>query len=265
MIITDKFVLLKYPKTGSKFAREVLLKVHSNKKHSFFEKVLFRLNIKNRPSFRIHEAPNIREMSHKRNFMDQHGIYIQIPKEERHKKIVSIIRDVYDRYISMYEFKDWIRTPWIDENELKQQYPDYPELSFRDFLLMLFEHNPIQDLPEVNKKLSIGPATSQFILFFFKDPFKILNEIDEEYINSDRFKNDIADISFLNQNNLNQELYEFLTANGYNKNEVQFILNEQKMNTSRPEGKNKDDYFSEELYDMVHKKDKLLFKILEHI
>ena len=63
MIITDKFVMINFPKTGSAFARKMLQIVHHGNNYSYLYKFLFKLNILKRPYFEILEVPNIRDMS----------------------------------------------------------------------------------------------------------------------------------------------------------------------------------------------------------
>ncbi|NND51913.1 MAG: hypothetical protein HKN54_05875 [Flavobacteriaceae bacterium] len=265
MIVTDKFVMINFPKTGSAFARKMLQIVHHGSNYSYLDKLLFKLNIVKRPYFEIFEVPNIRDMSHRRNFMDEHGIFIQIPDEHRKKLVLSIKRNIYDRYISIYEFEDWKRDPWLDIDVLKNKFSNYPDLSFEQFMSLILNNNPMELLPEVNRKLPVGPITSQFILFYFREPFKILNSIDEHYIASEDFKKDLADIRFIDQANLNNELFQFLKDLGYKERRIKFILDGQPINKSTPAGKTRDDYFTEELYKEVQSKEKLLFKILDHL
>lgn len=263
MIITDSFVMINFPKTGSAFARKMLQQVHHGSNASILEKACYRLRIKKRPFFLVHEEPNIREVTHRRGHLDEHGIYIQIPKAHIHKKVISIKRNIYDRYISLYEFRNWEKSPWLDVEMLKNKFSNYPNISFKDFMHIILDHNPIELLPEVNKSLTIGPATAQFILFFFKEPFKTLKEIDDDYVKSDAYKKDISPVIFLDQANLNEELYKFLREEGYPKRKVKFILEAKKINNSTPKHKTRNDYFTPELYDLVNEKEKLLFKMLE--
>lgn len=263
MIITDRFVMLNFPKTGSAFARKMIGKLYDNRRKSIINKILYRTRLKSRPYYEVFRAPNIRDMSHKRNFMDEHGVFIQIPEVHKHKKVISIKRDIFDRYISLYEFGDWKRAPWLAKTKLKKCFKNYPNITFREFMKLIIEYNPIEMLPEVNRKLPIGPATAQFILFFFKNPFKILNKIDNNYIESDAYKEDMADVHFLEQGNLNKNLYDFLVNQGNKKSKVKFILKEKRINNSTPTNKTKDDYFTDELYHIVNEKDKLLFKFMK--
>lgn len=261
MIITDSFVMINYPKTGSAFARKMLQQVHHGKNETILEKVSYRLGIKKRPLFLVHEEPNIREVTKRTGILDEHGVYIQIPKEHAHKKAISIKRNIYERYISLYEFRDWERAPWVDKEELLKKYPNYPDITFEEFMELLFNNNPFQQLPEVNNKLMVGPATAQFILFFFKEPFKILNKIDSSYISSGQYKNDMANVHFLDQKDLNVELYNFLRSQGYPKRRIDFIIEAKKINNSTPKGKTVRDYFTGDLLNLVNEKDNLLFNI----
>ena len=265
MIITDDFVMINFPKTGSTFARKMIQDIHCYNKYNFIEKFFYKIKFVKKPFFQILETPNIRNSSNKYKFMDEHGIYKQVPEIHKHKRLMTIKRDVFSRYISMYEFKDWQRAPWLNEKELKVKFDNYPDISFHDFVTLIIENNQIERLPDINKKLLIGPTTAQFILFYFKEPFKILNTIDEAYIQSDNYKNDMINITFLDQGKLNQELYDFLLSVGYKKNKIKFILEAQKINNSTPKGKTINDYFTKDLYDYISYHERFLLKIMEDL
>ncbi|WP_299334741.1 sulfotransferase domain-containing protein [uncultured Psychroserpens sp.] len=265
MIITDSFVMLNYPKTGSEFARKMIVQAYKSRHYSLLERVMFRSKLKKKPYLIIKEFPNIRDTSAKRGFLDEHGIYKQIPNEHRGKQIISIRRDIYDRYISLYEFRDWVKSPWLPKKDLDERFDNYEQITFSEFLHLLYEDNPREQLPEVNRKLPIGPATSQFILFFFKEPFKILRNIDDAYMNSDQYKEDMAPIKFLKQSHLNEDIFKFLKSNGFKEKDIEPILNAPKINNSTPIGKSRDDYFTPDLYDLVNNKERFLFKILNDL
>lgn len=259
MIITDKFVMINFPKTGSTFVRNVLKNIHTN--HSFFNKLLFFIGIKKKTSFLNLWLPNLRDNKFRNSPNDEHGIYMQIPNMHQGKKIVSVKRNLFERYISVYEYGYWKKSPPIDPEILKKENKNFPNISFNEFVRLWTTCNPLEYHHEINRKLPIGPATSQFILFYFKEPFKVLKNIDEEYLNSDAYKSDIADIHFLDQNNLNSELYEFLLCHGYSENEIAFIKSEKPVNISTPKNRTIDDYYSNDLKDFVKEKEFFLFKI----
>ena len=65
-------------------------------------------------------------------------------------------------------------------------------------------------LDGITPKIDLGYQTIQFIQFYFPDPEYVLKMIDEDYIQQKRYLNDMAEITFLHQENLNSELYDFL-------------------------------------------------------
>jgi hypothetical protein len=261
MIITDDFVMINFPKTGSTFVRNVLKRVHND--YSFLEKTVYFFGKKKKPLYINFWIENIRDTSFRYGVKDEHGLCSQIPKKHISKQIVSIKRNVFERYISLYEYADWKVAPWIKVSDIKKIYPNYPDLSFKEYLNLLFHFNPWEIHPKINRKLPMGPATTQFIVFYFKNPFKVLREIDENYLMSDYYKKDMYNVHFLEQNNLNDDLYNFLSKKGYKEQKISFIKNLKRQNVSRPKNKNIKDYFNDDLISMVREKDKFLFKIFK--
>ncbi len=259
MLITKKFVIINFPKTGSTFVRETLKKIHSDIDNNdrFFSFIKKKNNLLNL------WLPNIRADKLRYGVEDEHGLCCQIPKEHSYKKIVSVKRDLFERYISVFEYGDWKVSPWLDEKVILNKFKNYPNLSFKEFIQLMLEFNPWELHPKVNRKLPIGAASSQFIAFYFKKPFEILSKIDENYLSSSSFKSDMFDVHFLNQSNLNDDLYNFLLSNGYKKNDLKDVKTAKKINNSTPEDKSISDYFDESLKNRVKEKEKLLFKIFD--
>ncbi|MFD0864087.1 sulfotransferase domain-containing protein [Sungkyunkwania multivorans] len=258
MIITDDFVMINFPKTGSTFVRSVLHQIHHARVH---HKSPLRRLLSKDPEFVNLKLPNIRTTSFRKGLEDEHGICYQIPEEHRQKKIVSVKRDLFDRIVSSYEYMDWKKAPWISEGEIKERFPNYPNLGFEDYVHLLIEHNPLEVHPEINRKLPIGPLSSFFILFYFKEPFEVLRSIDEAYINSSKYKEDMFDVTFLDQANLNDELHRFLLSNGYKQKEIEFILTEEKKNTTEKNGRTTRDYFADPLLELIKEKEAFLYKV----
>ncbi|MEO5344741.1 MAG: hypothetical protein H7842_15775, partial [Gammaproteobacteria bacterium SHHR-1] len=94
MIITDEFVMLNMPKTGSSFARHAIREIYSN------------CNPK-RPCQELLVHQIDRQFAHKSP--GQHGTRRQIPAAHRHKPIVTIRRQPEQRYLSGYLFRHWAR------------------------------------------------------------------------------------------------------------------------------------------------------------
>lgn len=261
MIITDKFVMINFPKTGSTFVRNVLKKLHTD--FSLTDRILFKYGLKNKPYFENLWLPNIRDTKYRKSDNDEHGIYCQIPEEHKNKIIVSVKRNLFERYISVYEYGFWKKSPPMNPEILRKHNNNFPNLSFEEFVRLWTRNNPLEKHSRINRKLPIGPASSQFILFYFKNPFDILNKIDVNYINSDDYMQDMAEVIFLNQKELNSELVTFLSKIGYDSNKINFINNENQVNVSRPKNKTIDDYYSNELIEYVKEKEKFLFRIFK--
>lgn len=259
MIITDEFIMINFPKTGSTFVRNVMKELYSNT--NYLDKQLIKFKLKNEKRLINLQLPNIRVNSKAYGLKDEHGLFFQIPNEYKDREIVSVSRNLFERYISAYEYGNWKKHPWVDEEVLKNRYKTYPELSFKQYMDLVHFFNPYNSNPRINNKLNIGHATCQFILYYFKEPFKILNSINSNYIDSNRYLNDMAKITFLKQDNLNTDLYNFLISKGYNRKKTAFILKKGKENNSTPKGKKISDYFDKNLLNQTKERDKLLFNI----
>lgn len=251
--------MINFPKTGTAFARKILMDLHTN--HSTIDKVLFKMGLKKPEHFQNLLLPNIRTVSERKNINDEHGICDQIPKEHKNKPIVSIKRDVFKRYISLYNYEHWKKWPVLKIEVIKEKFPSFPNLSFSEFIKYMIEFNPHSYLPEINCPLSIGPLSSQYILFYFKNPFQVLREMDAKYLTEKKYLEDRYNVHFLDQGNLNNDLYDFLLQMGYEKNRIEYILDAPKINNSTPKDKGVDDYFTPDLKEIIFKKEALLFEL----
>ncbi|KAA3621333.1 MAG: hypothetical protein DWP94_10600 [Flavobacterium sp.] len=259
MIITDEFVVINFPKTGSTFVRNTLKRVHQSQ--SILNKLLIASRLQRKPYFENLWLPNIRTNNSRRNKLDEHGVCSQIPSNHLSKQIVSVKRNLFEHYISSYEYGDWKKAPWVEEEILNNKFANYPNLSFEQYVNLIHEFNPMEYHPRIGRKLNIGPASCQFLLFYFKRPFDIIIDIDQDYLEFKKYKDDMYPVHFLDQANLNEELYNFLIKYKYPKNRVSFILEEGKHNTSTPTNKSMDDYFTDSLMQKVKDKEALLFSI----
>ena len=230
MIITKKFVVVNLPKTGSTFVRFAIKKIYGNRyKKSFFLKVAKRLNLLKAPYQEL-ILPNIKFKKGVVNHSDQHGVYSQIPKEDKNKTIISVVRNPYDRLISSYEFAFWKGRPALEKDILKANLPNFPELSIDEYIdyLILVGENSFENKPQ---NLKIGHFSLQFIYFYFKDPNCVIQNLDTKYLESDTlFEKDMAQITFLKQESLNTDLITFLQQQGFKNEELEFIKLENKVN-----------------------------------
>ena len=261
MLITDQFVMLNFPKTGTTFVRDVLVRIHEQRAGG---NVLRKLCGKPAGIQKI-EVPNI-DASHKRGAMTAHGTFRQIPEAHRHKKVVSITRDPVSRYTSLYLFqvrKKQLRHPPAEAELLKQSFPSFPDLSFAEYYDMIQQFGCEGLLKGIKPKVELGSHSIKFIPFYFRDPEKVLREIDHDYIASERFREDMADVTFLHQETLNAELAGFLLKNGYSEEECALIDKAEKLNESKRSGNEKDhtSFYEDGVLERMRERDALLFKI----
>jgi len=261
MIITDDLVMLNFPKTGSTFAREVFKRVY-NERESRLHKLLVKAGLAN-PCIQDLLLPQIDEET-RRGAKAQHGTLRQIPAEHRHKPIVSIMRNPFSRYVSLYLFRWWEKVPLAGKSELLERFPHYPDLSFAEYYELEHLYGRKNRLRGIAPKIDVGLQSLQFILFFFPDPESVLKKIDDEYIAKGRYREDMASIHFLHQENLNRELKEFLVGIGMNRQALAFIDSMGKVNETEKkpgDGNDRDYYAGTALQDKILEHDRLLFAI----
>lgn len=254
MLITDSFVFLHLPKTGGTFVTTVLKKV---------EEQINNGKILGRTHFKELTLPNIKWVRC-RHQADQHGTYQQIPSKYLKFPIISVIRNPFDRYVSTYEFQNWIRNPAADLEAIIKLLPTYPELSFGEYLNYLSSFDLCNRPGYEQLKVDIGVQTFQFIQMFFKDPLATIKKMDESYLKSDEYVYDMPEITFLRMENLNQELFDILIKFGYPQNKIEFILEEKKIfppGSSRNDLKNWQQYYNRDTYEFVKHKERLLLKL----
>jgi hypothetical protein len=240
MIITDDFVLLNFPKTGTTFTRKILKKVYKDKYEELLLPVI---------SGRI----------------SQHGTYAQIPLAHREKTILSIVRNPFDRYVSLYFFRWFAQFPPDSPEILKKYYPNFPEISFSEFLDMVdrFQKTKLLQAYGISTHTDIGFQTIQFMAFYSRFPETALKELIEE--KSDCFLK-LPKIHFLRQEFLRQDLIDFLSSYHENQTIRKIIASEDDENVSRgPLEKNWRPFWTADLLEAYQKKEELLLnKFLDY-
>lgn len=258
MVITDKFVYIHKPKTGGTFVTDALLKLYDGKWNLLMHAKLATLKViryKNQFGTLIFTA-------------DKHGGCSHIPEGHLHKTIVSTIRNPYDYYVSQYEFGWWKRKEWLKYYSqfpwFKQKFPSFPAISFRQFMeLMHLAFNP-QGFIDFEDPASPGRNTFEFIEMYFKSPSNSYNKISVDYAQSGLIRDDMYPVKFIFTHKLNQQLYEFLCKMDYPQDKIEFILKKEKV---LPQGKGRNakqdwrQYYTDDLIDLVRKKDAFLFSI----
>lgn len=259
MIVTNDFVLLNFPKTGSSFVRQAVKQVYSQPQ-SRVSSLLTRLGIR-QPELVELMMPKIDE-EFDYGIVDQHGTYRQIPQAHKNKLILSITRNPFTRYVSDYQFQWWKKYPPTKVEVLKADYPQFPDLSFEDYYQMMHRYGRANRLRGIRPGIDIGLHTIRFIQFYFQEPESILAEITEHYIESEAYKKDMAKVHFLHQENLSVELKLFLVSLGFERSKVNFLNEAKPVNvTKRTTDRDIDKYYSEALVEKILLRDKLLFAL----
>jgi hypothetical protein len=263
MLITDEFVMINFPKTGSSFARAVLKQIH--RYDTLPNRIRRRVGLPNKPPLQELILPVI-DRRYPPGLRGQHGTYRQIPLEHRHKTIVSIIRNPFDRYVSLYLFGWWKRVLPAERSELEKAYPRFPDLTFVEYYDLANHVLRPNRLGGIQPKIELGLHTIQFIQFYFKEPERVLSEIDDDYIEQERYVQDMADVIFLRQRKLNQDLYQFLLNKGYPEADIRFIREAERVNTTsgRSDRANWKGFYTPALIAEVLKKDRLIFKLFDY-
>lgn len=259
MVITDQFVMLNLPKTGSSFARKALKRVHHY--DALPNKILRKLSLPGSSMIEMY-LPSL-DRRFPEGLQDQHGTYRQIPEGHRHKTVVSVIRNPFDRYVSAYLYGWWKTNLHTTKKRLQEAFPCFPDLSFGEYYEMIKLFGRENRLKGISPKIDLGFYTIQFIQFFFREPEKTLRLIDGDYLKQKRYLHDMAEVVFLHQENLNGELYDFLRSLGYPERDIGFIRNAEKVNVT-PRGDNQrrwEDLCSEDLRADILNKDRLIFEL----
>jgi len=262
MIITNSFVWINYPKTGSTFVREVLREIYSkiesdsnlaNKKYipdfkyltnkierklkdfSIGLKAEIHLGNQHRWMFEVLH-PELRPFTGDRfGRPTPHGTISQIPKKYCDLPVVSAIRDPVSRYISSYNYADWKKSDQLPDSiqSIQSIFPDFPNLDFQTFLIYLDRYYRIGKCVIGSDVFDVGPLSYDFLSFFTTNA---LSEDKNFYFNDWNDLNNITDkINFLKFSALNFDLYHLLLKIGFNQSEIPFILNKEPINQSSKE------------------------------
>ncbi|MFA5114044.1 MAG: hypothetical protein WC529_07115 [Candidatus Margulisiibacteriota bacterium] len=241
MIITDKFVFLHFPKTGGLFVAGALKKLSERSGGRCTCRELLLPNLK-----RIDGA----------GVNNVHGTCEQIPAEDRPKPIVSCIRNPFDRYVSTYEFRNWVQQPARFLPEIKERFPRFPDLTFAEYVEFINIYDIRSRTDHELLTADIGMISYAFIQFFARDPRRAIRELGEADLG-------LAAVTFLRTEDLNRQLYEYLQKMDYNDEDIRFILAEERSNaTPARQGKaGWRQYYDRKLYEQVRQKESLLFKL----
>lgn len=264
VLITDDFVLLNFPKTGSSFTREAIKRVYEQSD----SRVMMTLEKFGIVKPRVMELmfPKIDEIHHA-GIHDQHGTWRQIPPQFLDRQVISITREPISRYHSAYRFGWWKHSPPGDPDEIRKQYPNFPDLSFTQYFEMASGFAVRDRLKGITPKIQLGLHSIQFIQFYFRDPDKTLRIIDDEYIDQKKYLEDMADVHFMEQTNLRHALKSYLLGIGRTAAELNFLDVMKELNTTAQSSKAEccnEPALDKDLIENVLSRDRLIYKMFPH-
>lgn len=264
MLITNDFVMLNFPKTGSSFVRDAIKSIYKKRytNASLKHKLVAKCGLSDHLMIKELLLPNIKITGVKRA-ADQHGCYTQIPRRFRQRQIVSVVRNPYTRFLSEYEYRWWALHPPVSQDILMKYLPHFPALSLDDFVLLKELTVRYSRLNNKKTDVSIGNQTVQFIQMFFKNPAGVLNRLSDDYLNSDEIFRDIADIHFLRQENLNEELTSFLSQYDYSSEEIEYVKRKEPCNVTKKRSPDRKELWTEMAIEYIQKKERMIFRLLE--
>lgn len=257
MLITDQFVMINFPKTGSAFSRDALKRIHKTgnlrralERRGFAKPALRELLMVPFYFTKEQESANGRPDS-------EHGCVTQVPADHRGKAIVSVMRDPVSRLVSLYEFRSWAKHPFPGKQQLTEWFPKFPNLSFEEFYRYIHELSLSFAQPP-GLQTEVGPLTTQFIRFYARDPLKTILSLREDTDLRKDYDLHFPKVHFLHTENLNRELHSLLLEFGYPKEKIAFILEKEKMNTSE---RTRAAYLTPELIARLHRSERFFYQL----
>lgn len=275
MILTDDFVILNHPKTGSTFIRQVIREIERDRGNlpRRYESTSWKWHVVRLLSACRLRKINYLELHHPRLFsktkhVDQHGGASHVPFEYRSVPHAVAVRNPYDWYVSAYEFGWWKENPQVEEAELNKKLPNFPDLSFKEYLeYKKIQVNEIIFRNDISIKIDVGYQTFEYVRTLFKNPKYVLENLCREFVLSKAYKEYLPNIELLRKESLNKDLHRFVIKNRYSEGEAEGIIERDKI-YPKGKGRGKNDwenYYDVELKKEVYENNEILFLILKDL
>jgi CubicO group peptidase (beta-lactamase class C family) len=258
LIITEKFVLLHFPRRESKLARKAILELYGGLRDSgagagwdgaFIQEARPRVQRRGRKHL---AKPAARQFS-----------YHELPQAHAGKPALMVMRDPFKQLIASYKRGLWARHPPLPAEKIKEAFPRFPEMDFADF--WKFQHTLYLQhlLGGTEPTANIGPQSLEMLAHLAAKPDEVIANISDEYIDSGRYLDDIPPITFLRQENLTRELHDYLLDLGYPAERLAFILDmeEADLSLAQEQPGSIDDYFSPALKRQFRYRERALFEL----
>ena len=268
MMISKDFVFLHMPKTGGNFVRHVFSLLEPKFMRGVFKLILLFIGKDKRPLLRRYYFKKKILNSMSRHPLPSKGFHEScraIPDMHRDKLIVAIKRDPLPYYVScyLYEKSSAIRSVFRWREHYQRSRGD-TDPDFDEFLRFYVGYLPrLLFLEWTGKHMpsTVGFITFIYIWFFFRDPVEVLLKPEEEiveYFRTQRHKQNMHQVHFLRTEQLNKDLYDFLSGLNFPQKKLRFILGEKKRNLSNVA--NDESFWNQELVDYVKERDEIYYR-----
>lgn len=257
MLFTDNFVYVHEPKTGGTFVTSVLFR-------------LYEFNW----TYRTRIASALRtELVHRHRYgtliyhNNKHGGCDAIPATQRHKTVLATVRNPYDLYVSQYEFGWWKRREWRSYFEaipdFRQQYPHFPAISFAEYVTL--SNLAFSDCRSpAGDESRIGLLSEKFVKFYCREPQSVLAALAATATPEQPCRAALHNIHFIRTDQLNDGLYQFLLARGYDEADLRFVRGLDKI-LPGGKGRRRDQpwqrYYTPELKQWVRQRECMIFAL----
>jgi hypothetical protein len=257
MLITERFVMINFPKTGSSFAREAIRQCHWHTP-TLRQRIGWRLGRPQRMLKDLLMKPyHFNKAFEERARPVAHGGVCQIPAEHRGKPIVTVVREPLARLVSLYEFRAWAQDPRPSLEEVKAAFPAFPDLSFADYFRMHLGIGYASAAPP-GMRATVGPLTLHFIRLFAHDPLRTALALEDGMDLRRVYDQHFPRITFLRTERLNEELYRYLRGMGYPDRAVAFIRRKGKVNAT---GRSQERYFTPAMLEEYRWRERFFYQL----
>jgi CubicO group peptidase (beta-lactamase class C family) len=218
MIITEKFVLLNLPRKESPTARKAIIQLYGGLQGqgaaAGWEGAF------------IHEVrPRKRSAARQIAPPAEYRLpYHDLPPEHASKPALMVMSDPFIQRLSQFRNGLWAKQPPLPVEQIQENFPRFPELSFEDYCQFqdtLYLHHLLQG-EELNA--DIGPRTLQVLKLLAADPDDLFARLSDDAIDTGDYLADLPPITLLRRENLNQELHDYLLEMDYPADRLAFIL-----------------------------------------
>lgn len=265
MIITNHFVLINFPKTGTTFARQVISELYGeiSGRQRLSDRLLALFGGGAAPFFKVLFLPKTEFRNGYNRDVDQHGRYEQVPVRYRSLPVLGIMREPVERNISFYEYGWWKTHTVAPMEEIKRVFPTFPDLDFASYLDYQNFNTGYRDTG-VAVGDDVGNQTVQFIQFFFRDPRDAFSKLCDDYIYTGAYQRDMPDLTLLRTSALNEGLHDYLLKCGLSRESLEFVLKKHPVrpeNTERSSEQDRRLYLADGMVEEIRYKERYLLKI----